>query len=136
MNCIKSYKLELDVRDNEVDLQGIVNHASYVTYMAHARHKHLRTLGIDFNEMHQEGYNLVLIHSEIAYKDSLKSGDEFIVTSVLQPVGRIRIAFSQEIIRKSDNKVVTVATNTGTCLSISTGRPFIPEKLAKILFTN
>jgi hypothetical protein len=32
--------------------------------------------------MHKEGYNLVVINSEISYKDALRSGDEFIVTSL------------------------------------------------------
>jgi acyl-CoA thioester hydrolase len=133
MGDIKNYSLELEVRDNEVDFQGIVNHANYVIYMAHARHKHLKQLDIDVDAMHKEGYNLILTHSEINYKASLKSGDEFTVTSLMRSSGKIRISFVQEIIRKKDSKVVTTAVNTGTCLAIATGRPFIPEKLQKII---
>jgi len=127
------YICEFEVRDNETDLQGIVNNANYFVYMAHARHKHLKSLGIDFNKAHEEGFNLVLAHTDITFKASLKSGDEFIVTSILKPNGRIRIDFDQEVIRKSDDKVVAFAINTGVCISTTTGRPIMPEFLRAIL---
>jgi acyl-CoA thioester hydrolase len=47
-----TFKLELDVRDYECDLQGIVNNAVYQHYFEHARHKFLRTLSIDFAQLH------------------------------------------------------------------------------------
>jgi len=127
------YVWESEVRDNETDLQGIVNNANYFIYMAHARHKYLKSLGIDFNQMYLDGFKLMLIHTEIDFKDSLKSGDEFLVTSILQPNGRIRFDFVQEVIRKNDAKVVTTAINTGVCISTRTGRPVIPELLQKEL---
>lgn len=122
-----------EVRDNEIDQQGVVNNANYFIYMAHARHKHMKSLGIDFADYAARGLNLLLIHTEMSFKDSLKSGDEFIVTSEIVPQGRIRFAFQQQVIRKSDNKVVTIATNTATCINTKTGRPEIPDEL-KALF--
>lgn len=35
------YKLEFEVRDNEVDVQGVVSNVNYPIYFAHARHKFL-----------------------------------------------------------------------------------------------
>ena len=68
-------------------------------------------------------------------KDSLKSGDEFIVTSKIEPNGRIRFNIIQDVIRKSDSKIVCSAINTATCLFAETNRPKIPEELKKILGT-
>ncbi|KPJ68097.1 MAG: hypothetical protein AMJ43_01450 [Coxiella sp. DG_40] len=127
------YQWENEVRDNEVDLQGVVNNANYFIYMAHARHKHLQSLGLDFSQLHHEGYDLFLIKTDITFKDVLKSGDKFIVTSKLQPNGRIRFDFVQEIIRKSDGKVVTAAINTGTSVNSKTRRPSIPVKMKNLL---
>lgn len=128
-----SHLWESEVRDNEVDLQGIVNNANYFIYMAHARHKYLREEGIDFAKMHEEGFNLVLVHSDISFKSSLKSGDEFIVTTTLNPNGKIRFDFVQDVIRKSDQKVVASAINTGVCISVSNNRPVVPEILKRII---
>jgi len=124
---------ECEVRDNETDLQGVVNNANYFVYMAHARHKHVKELGIDFEAMYQKGFNLLLIRSEVDFKDSLRAGDEFIVTSKLVPSGRIRFGFEQEVIRKSDSKVVTKALNMAVCVSRETGRPTMPDELKVML---
>lgn len=122
-----------DVRDNEVDLQGIVNNSNYFIYMAHARHKHLKQLGIDFAELHQDGYNLVLFQTNMTFKDSLSSGDSFTVTSKLEMDGKIKLKFIQEVIRNSDQKIVTIAEHIGTCVMIATGRPKFPDKLKSAL---
>ena len=43
------YRIEFEVRDNEIDIQGVVNNANYFIYMAHARHKFLsEILKFDF----------------------------------------------------------------------------------------
>jgi acyl-CoA thioester hydrolase len=118
---------ESEVRVNETDMQGIVNNANYFIYMTHARCLHLKACGIDFNKLHEEGLDLVLVHTDISFKDSLKNGDEFIVTSAVKPNGKIRYDFEQEVIRKADGKVVAIAVNTGVCLNRNTGKPVIPE---------
>jgi len=133
MNDLLTYSWESEVRDNEVDVQGVVNNANYFIYMAHTRHKHLHALGLNFSELHQLGYDLFLTKTEITFKDALKSNDTFTVTSKLEPNGRIRINFVQQVIRKSDGKVVTEAINTGTCINTKTKRPEFPEKLKEIL---
>ena len=56
------YKIEFEVRDNEVDIQGVVNNANYYIYMAHSRHKFLQdVLKVDFIEMAKANFNLFLI---------------------------------------------------------------------------
>jgi acyl-CoA thioester hydrolase len=133
MNQTINYSWESEVRDSEIDIEGIVNNSNYFIYMEHARHKHLKTLEIDFAKLHAIGYNLLLVNTEMAFKDSLRSGDEFIVTSRVEPNGRIRFNFIQEVIRKADAKVVTTAVNTATCVAVATGRPTIPDILKTAL---
>ncbi len=133
MTELTTYQWESEVRDNEVDLQGVVNNSNYFIYMAHARHKYLKELGLDFDQLHQEGFDLVLTHTDMTFKDALRSGDEFIVTARLESNGKIRVDFVQEVIRKVDGKVVTAAINTGTCINRNTNRPMLPEKLKQLL---
>ena len=63
------------------DLQGIVNNAVYLNYLEHARHRQLKSLGIDFAALHERGCDLVVTRSEIDYESPLRSGDRFVVRS-------------------------------------------------------
>ena len=53
------YEIEMEVRDNELDAQGIVNNANYMNYLSHARHKHALELNINHTEFAQKNLNLV-----------------------------------------------------------------------------
>lgn len=50
-----TFTLEMDVRDYECDIQGIVNNAVYQNYLEHARHEYLKEVGIDFAELAKMG---------------------------------------------------------------------------------
>lgn len=133
MNVSEVFSIDGEVRDSELDLQGIVNNSNYFIFMAHARHKHLKALGIDFAKTHEEGHDLVLAEATIKYKTPLKSGDEYAVTSKIVPQGKIRAIMEQEVIRKSDKKVCAIGIFTVTSISTKTLRPEFPEKLKLLL---
>lgn len=66
---------ESEVRDYELDSQGRVNNSVYFNYFEHARHCHFKDLGFGFTELHNKGFDYVMIRCEIEYKESLVSGD-------------------------------------------------------------
>ena len=51
------HKEIFEVRDNELDIQGVVNNANYFIYMAHAR-QYIHEIGLNFAEMAQSGKNV------------------------------------------------------------------------------
>src|SRR5215212_7149126 len=94
-----SFDVDLEVRDYECDLQGVVNHAVYLHYLEHARHLFLRSNGLDFAELARSGVNLVVTRIEIDYLQPLRSGDRFRASLTLHRVSRLRFGFRQEIVR-------------------------------------
>ena len=42
------FETEMEVRDYECDIQGIVNNANYLHYTEHTRHLYLTSLGVSF----------------------------------------------------------------------------------------
>ncbi len=122
------------VQENELDIQNIVNNAVYLQYFDHARIQLLQSKGIDWAEWHREGFNLVLIHTDMAIKQSLKAHDKFYIKSTYEKVGRLKIIFTQEMYQGKNNTLVAKAANTMACVSIHTGKPVMPEKILTSLF--
>lgn len=106
------FELELQVRDYECDLQGIVNNAIYQNYLEHCRHKFLNSVEIDFAELHNEGIDAVVIKAELDYKFPLRPGDDFFIRLKIKRQGRLRVIFDQQIIRKADGKLMVNARIT------------------------
>ena len=77
-------------------------------YLEHARHEYIKTIGLDFSEMHAQGIDFVVARIDMAFKTPLKSGDEFIVTVAMKKEG-IRWIFIQDILRLPDQKIVVRA---------------------------
>lgn len=114
------YQIELDVRDYECDLQGIVNNSVYQNYMEHTRHQFLLSVGGDFAELHSRGIDFVVSRVEIDFKTSLRSGDRFISRLNLYREG-IRIIFNQEIRRCSDDALCAKGRVSTVC--VKDGKP-------------
>jgi acyl-CoA thioester hydrolase len=124
-------ELELVVRDYECDLQGVVNNANYLHYLEHARHTWLLSIGLDFDALHKDGIDLVVVRIEIDYRFPLRSLDRFVVRSHFQREGRLRIICLQDIHCLPDERLIVQAKVVATCLQ--NGRPSIPPVVAEKL---
>jgi acyl-CoA thioester hydrolase len=121
-----NFKLTLSVRDYECDMQGRVNNAVYMNYFEHARHQYLKTIGIDFKHLIDQGIHLVATRVEIDYKKSLQNGDEIEVTANLQKISQIKYVFNQSIYRKNE----LIAQGVIYAVGIDTkGKPIKVESL-------
>ena len=126
------FSLDLQVRDYECDMQGIVNNAVYQNYLEHTRHEFLKSIGLDFARFTRDGINLVVVRAELDYLHPLRSGDTFRVTLTLERISRLRFAFLQAIQRVPDGKIVLRAKVVGTAMN-DRGRPVLPEEIDRRL---
>lgn len=118
----KPFSIELEVRDYECDMEGIVNNAVYMNYLEHARHGLLKHKGLSFAELTQRGIQLVVIRIEADYLFPLRSGDKFLVTVNPQRISKLRFGFIQEIFKLPDNQSILKAKVIGTSLNAD-GKP-------------
>jgi len=72
------FETRMEVRDYECDIEGIVNNANYLHYAEHTRHLFLRSLGVSFAELHNQGIDAVVHSMKLQYKVPLRCDDEFI----------------------------------------------------------
>ncbi|MGH1430140.1 MAG: acyl-CoA thioesterase [Neptuniibacter sp.] len=122
------FQIEFKVRDYECDMQGIVNNGVYFNYLEHARHEFLLAKGIDFADLTAKKIHLVVVRSEMDYKNSLTSGDRFVVKVAVERISKVKFGFRQTVVRLSDEKVALEALVIGTALN-ERGRPFILPEL-------
>ncbi len=131
------FSIELEVRDYECDVQGIVNNAVYQNYFEHARHKFLQFKKLDFKEFTDRKINLVLIRSEIDYQFSLTCNNKFIVTVECQKLSKLKALFHQVIYLLDhdgkSSKVVSTAKFYAVAIN-ERGRPQCLEEIGLHIF--
>lgn len=100
------FKLQMKVRDYECDLQGVVNNSNYQRYMEHTRHEFLESLGDNFQSMHDLGIDAFVSSVYIQFRQSLRSGDEFLSCLNIRKNGP-KLEFQQDIYRLPDGVLAT-----------------------------
>ena len=103
------FETRMEVRDYECDIEGIVNNANYLHYTEHTRHRFLRSLGVSFSQLHEQGVDAVVARMQLEYKTPLTCNDEFISRMGLEKKG-IRYVFTHDIYRASDERLCFHAT--------------------------
>jgi len=126
------FSLEMQVRDYECDMQGIVNNAVYQNYLEWARHEFLSSRGLSFADLTSRGVIIVVIRAELDYRASLRAGDSFRVTVRARQVSRLKLRFEQEIYRLATGELMLEAAIIATALKQGK-RPYFPEELKVLL---
>jgi acyl-CoA thioester hydrolase len=123
------FELEMKVRDYECDIQGIVNNANYQHYLEHCRHQFLHRADLNFDQLHNDGIDGVVIKAELEYKYPLRPNDDFLVRLKMGRQGKLRLIFDQEIVRKADEKLIIKARITSVLLK--NNHPVSPDVLVE-----
>ena len=109
------FETRMEVRDYECDIEGIVNNANYLHYLEHTRHLFLKSIGVSFAKLHEQGIDAVVARMNLQYKTPLRCDDEFISRLNLRKEG-IRYIFDQSIFRASDEQLCLRASVELVCL--------------------
>ncbi len=109
------FELPIQVRDYEVDSQGIVNNAVYLHYMEHTRHEFCRMAGTTFRNMQEQGIDPVLRKVDIEYLSPLRLGESMCSKLAMRREGP-RFIFIQDIFKLPGNEPVAKAEISVVCL--------------------
>jgi len=121
------FDYEMEVRDHELDVQGVVNNAVYQHYLEHARHQFLKHIGHDFVQLHENGTDAVVHKVELIYRRSLVNSDRFKVTLRAEKQGALRFIFYQNIYRIPDNELMLEGKTT--VVFMNKGKPIRPPEI-------
>lgn len=128
MNMEYVFSLDIDVRDYELDSEGIVNNANYLHYLEHTRHAFCKMAGYSFAQMEADGIIPVLSRIEVDYKTPLRSGDTM-TSSLWVEMQGVRFVFHQDIYNKATGKLAIKAVVS--VVTLENNRLSRGEKLAQ-----
>ncbi len=90
---------KLRVRYAEIDAQGHVNNANYLSYFEVGRVEWLRDAGLSYREMEARGFGFVVVEALVHYHRAAYFDDELMLRTRLAEAGRVSLRFEYELLR-------------------------------------
>ncbi len=115
------------------DHMGHMNVMWYVGKFDEATWNLFASIGITPSYIRNQGYGMVAVQQNIAYKKELRSGDIVVVRSQILEVRQKVIRFQHELINEENGALAAVCELTGVHLDLQTRRsqPLPPEIAAR-----
>lgn len=130
---MKKFTQSLKVRSYELDFQGHVNYAVYLSYLEYARVTALEQAGLRFDDYIKRGVNIVIVEVRIKYLAPATLGDELEITLEGISLGRTSATFKQEIINVKTGKKIIEAELAGVFIN-KEGKPIPIDERFKAAF--
>ncbi|MCO5260956.1 MAG: acyl-CoA thioesterase [Crocinitomicaceae bacterium] len=112
--------LEIPIRFSETDAMGVVWHGNYLKFFEDAREHFGKIYGLDNLKIHDKGFFIPIVHSEINHKASLHYGEIAVVHSKLIYKESAKIIFEFEVINKSTEQIAATGSTTQVYLDAET----------------
>jgi acyl-CoA thioester hydrolase len=120
-------ELTIRVRYAETDRMGLLHHANYLIYFEQARTELLRSRGVAYRQLEDEGFLLVITKAQVTYRQPVRYDDLVTVRTFVERTTSVRIDHRYEVLR--DGTLVAEGATTLACVD-RTGRPqALPELL-------
>jgi acyl-CoA thioester hydrolase len=124
-----SGEIQIRVRYAETDRMGLLHHANYLVYFEQARTELLRSLGVTYRDLEDQGYLIVVTKVEIHYRRPARYDDLLTIRTTVERMTSVRIDHRYEVL--CEGTLVADGRSTVACVDRS-GRPqALPEILRK-----
>jgi acyl-CoA thioester hydrolase len=110
-----SHTIEIRVRYQETDAQGVVHHANYLTWLELGRVELLRAAGHSYRELEEQGIMLVVAEASLSYFVPARFDDELRLTTTVIEAKGARVVHEYELHR--DSVLLVRARTTVACVS-------------------
>jgi acyl-CoA thioester hydrolase len=107
MNVFRFYQ-PIQVRYNDIDAQGHVNNAKYVTYIEYARFGYITELGLWDGKSFMD-LGLIVADCHISYLAPIKLNQRIRIGTRVSRIGNKSLVFSSQIEEKDAAKVMAIA---------------------------
>ena len=123
-----SFKTKVRVRYAETDQMGFVYYGVYAQYFEVGRVELLRSLGVSYKSLEEEGYFLPVVNFEIQYQKPALYDDELTIKTTIKEVPSTRIEFYYETFNM-DNESLNTAKVVLVFIDKNTKKPCLPPDI-------
>jgi acyl-CoA thioester hydrolase len=109
-----SGEIQIRVRYAETDRMGLLHHANYLIYFEQGRTELLRSLGLTYKELEDQGHLLVLSKVEVRYRSPARYDDLLTLKTTVVRTTAVRIDHRYDLYR--DGTLLAEGTSTLACV--------------------
>lgn len=128
------HQTHIRVRYAETDQMGYVYYGNYATYYEVARVESLRSLGLSYKELEQQGVMMPVLENKSKYIAPATYDELLTVKTIIKEMPGVRIFFHYEIYNESD-KLIHTGETVLVFVNKETGRPCEPPQIMTELLT-
>jgi acyl-CoA thioester hydrolase len=122
-----SGEIQIRVRYAETDRMGLLHHANYLVYFEQGRTELLRSLGLTYKELEDQGHLLVLSKVEVRYRSPARYDDLLTLKTTVVRTTAVRIDHRYDLYR--DGTLLAEGTSTLACVDREGRLQSLPEFL-------
>ena len=122
-SSIHSFEYRLRSRYSETDKMGYVYYGRYLEYFEEARTEMIRSLGISYDAMEDEGIMLPVVHSEIDYKQPLFYDEEILIKVHLYSKPSVKLVTYYDVFAQQRDKRCALGEVTLVFMNATTRKP-------------
>lgn len=100
------YSFERQINYYETDKMGVVHHSNYIRYLEETRCDWLKSIGMPFNVLEDNGITIPVLAVECKYKYHVTFGDTIIIKPFVKEYTGVRMTVGYEAINKETGKIV------------------------------
>jgi acyl-CoA thioester hydrolase len=133
MNYSFSHSTRLRVRYGETDQMGYCYYGIYAQYFEIGRVETMRSLGISYKKMEEEGIMLPVSEYQVRYKHPAYYDDQLTICTIIKEINGARIVFTYELINETGRLIATAETTLVFVNKINMRPIPAPENFLKLL---
>jgi len=123
-----SFKTKVRVRYGETDQMGFVYYGVYAQYFEVGRVELLRSLGVSYKSLEEEGYFLPVVNFEIQYQKPALYDDELTIKTTIKEIPSSRIVFYYETFNMG-NELLNTAKVVLVFIDRKNKKPCLPPEI-------
>ncbi len=116
-------ELRRQVKYYETDKMGVVHHSNYIRWFEEARVELMRTIGISYKDMEDEGIQIPVVSVSCKYRSPARFDDIVLISSRIQKFNGIVIEIAYEVTDEATGTVRVTGESSHCFVNADTFKP-------------